>query len=288
MTESDLVAYMAERRARIERALDALLPVVDVEPKQVHAAMRYAVLDGGKRLRPMLSLAVGDLAGWDPDRLLGVACALEFVHTASLILDDLPCMDDAALRRDKPCTHAAFGEATALLGVVGLIALAFDAVASDCEQNGRDACVASATHQLATAIGTGGLIRGQLADLGLTGAPSTLASTEEAHRHKAGDLFVSATVIPALIVGLSPQEVAALETYARALGLAFQIVDDLIDASASGEDAGKSTFVTHLGVAGARRKAVALTQEASEAVSLFGDRAKPLQSLAHYVTARTQ
>ena len=288
-----LVQYIRPRKALVDEALDLHLPAADAEPQQVHAAMRHAVLAGGKRLRPILAIAVSEVAGAAPDHVLRSACALECVHAASLILDDLPCMDNAVARRGLPCTHVQYGEATALLSVMGLIALAFDLVASDAAQQHAP----NAVRQLAAAIGTAGLVRGQHGDLRATGPgiPS-LTSVEAAHRHKTGALFLAAVQIPASLVGMADADALALETYARNIGLAFQIADDVRDSTVrdstvrniASEDADKCTFVTHLGVEGARDKTGELLADALRALDGFGPRAEPLRLLAHYVRTLAQ
>jgi geranylgeranyl diphosphate synthase type II len=274
-----LADYLRVRKALVDEALESGLPREDVPPEQVHAAMRHATLSNGKRLRPILSLAVAELAGYDPKRMLGPACAIELVHTASLILDDLPCMDDAETRRGRPCTHLQYGEATALLAVMGLLSLAFDFAASD----------AGAVRILAEAMGTQGLVLGQHIDLEQTGhACASLEVLEEVHRCKAGALFLACVQIPAHIAGMSAAESASLETYARNVGFAFQITDDLLDARRGSEDLGKGTLLTLLGRDAAVRKAHALVRDAIEALRIFGDNAEPLRALAAYVTARSE
>jgi len=284
-----LIDYLRTRKALVDEALEARLPREDVEPKHVHAAMRYAALSNGKRLRPILSLAVGELGGCPVERVLGSACALELMHTASLILDDLPCMDNARSRRDLPCTHVSFGEATALLAVMGLVALSFDLVSADADASVRSASSEPVIRILAEAMGTRGLVLGQHIDLAQTGcACDSMDLLEEVHRYKAGALFLACVLIPAHLAGMGADQVKALETYARSIGFAFQITDDLLDARRGSEDLGKSTFVTLLGREAAERKARVLVQDAIEAIRLFGDKAEPLRALATHVTARKE
>ena len=278
MTDADLARYLAERKALVDAALDARLPSAQEDPRQVHEAMRYAVLGGGKRLRPILAIAVCEVAGAPAEAVLDAACAIELVHAASLILDDLPAMDDAPTRRGQPATHVRFGQATALLAVMGLLAAAFDLVAR------QGAC--GAVGRLAHAIGTAGLTGGQHDDLRFSGQPAALDQVERAHHRKAGALFVASVRIPAELLGLDPPDAAALESYARDVGLAFQIADDLRDARAGSEDTGKNTLVSHLGPDGARQRLDELVAGAQEAIAGLGDRADPLRRLADYVAAR--
>jgi geranylgeranyl pyrophosphate synthase len=212
-------------------------------------------------------------------------------------------MDNAVARRGLPCTHVQYGEATALLSVMGLIALAFDLVASDAAQQHAP----HAVRQLAAAIGTAGLVRGQHGDLHATGPGiASLTSVEAAHQYKTGALFVAAVRIPASLVGMADADALALETYARNIGLAFQIADDVRDSTVrdsagrdstvrdstvrniASEDADKCTFVTHLGIEGARDKTGELLADALRALDGFGPRAEPLRLLAHYVRTLAQ
>lgn len=286
MNDTVAAENLAQRRAFVDRALDERLPPADLEPQRVHEAMRHAALEGGKRLRPILALEVGAMAGEDPERFLDVACAIEFVHTASLVLDDLPSMDNATLRRGRPATHVAFGEATAVLAALGFVGMAFDLVARNAETLGRPEAAAGAVRLLADAIGPGGIIRGQHVDLGLVTDRASLERLECIYGHKAGALFVAAVQVPAHLAGMTGDESAALERYAADVGLALQITDDLLDAREAA-DRGKTTFATHLGVEGARRKAVALVDAAAASLAPFGERAEPLRQLAGYLKTRT-
>jgi geranylgeranyl pyrophosphate synthase len=288
MSETALAAYLSERKHAIDAALDAALPPAESEPAAVHEAMRYAVLEGGKRLRPLLCLTVAELAGERPDELLDAACALECIHAASLILDDLPAMDNAAMRRDRAAVHVLAGESTALLAAMGLVALAFDHVARNAESLGRPELAAPCVRQLAWAMGTEGLTCGQYVDLTFRHAGSSEASVEEAYAQKAGALFVAAVEIPAVLTGLSHAKRHALRSFAERLGLAFQITDDLLDAQVGGEDAGKATFATHLGEEGSRRKMAGLITAACDALAPFGASAAPLKAFAAHVRQRAR
>lgn len=289
VTSPNLTEYLMQRKGIVEQALVARLPCGDSEPKRVHEAMRYATMGLAKRLRPILALAVGEFAGQAPEGILDTACAIEFMHTASLVLDDLPSMDNATERRGRSCTHEVFGEATAILAAFGLITLAFDLVARNAascqgaaaDSSGRAVCL------LARATGTGGLIGGQHADLILAGRKETRAQLERAYELKAGALFLAAVQIPALFLGLPSSEVEALENYARKLGLAFQITDDLIDAEEQGKEAAKPTLPAYLGIEGARREVANLIVEAVQAFEPSCERAEPLRVLAEYVQTRT-
>lgn len=287
MIQMDQVAYLRERKALIEQALAARLPDGEREPRRIHQAMRYATLDGGKRLRPLMVMVAAELGGVAGEEVLDAACAMEFVHTASLILDDLPSMDNALSRRSRPCTHVAFDEATAVLASLALIGNAFELVAANASALEHPERAAPAVTCLAQAIGSAGIIHGQHADLNLSGGSATLEELEQAYGHKAGALFVASMEISASLVDMADHQRAALHTYAMRMGLAFQITDDLLDASGKPEDRGKTTFSTHLGVAGARQKACELAEDAVHALEWFDERAEPLRYIANFVTTRT-
>lgn len=283
----DLSEYLSTRKDLVEKALEERLPPTDKEPKRVHEAMRYATLGGGKRLRPIVALAVADIAGTAPQDVLDAACAVEFVHAASLILDDLPAMDDAPHRRGKPCTHHKFGEATSILAAFGLISSAFHLVTRNAEcLCGTDA-TAEVVQILSEVLGTEGIIHGQHIDLTMADLNPSLEELEQIYVQKASALFLASIAIPGRLAGLSDEDVKRLEQYALSLGLAFQITDDLIDAGAPDENEAKATFSTHLGVDGAKAKARGLIEEAVGYLSSFDERAEPLRLLAAYVGTRT-
>ena len=214
------------------------------------------------------------------------AAALELVHTYSLIHDDLPSMDDARTRRGQPCTHLVFGESTAVLAAMDLIAIAYRLVADNADRRGRPAAPVIA--QLSNAIGHDGIVRGQHADLAVRRKRATLDQLTEIYTHKAAALFLAAVRIPASILDIDSNKLQALEAYALNLGLAFQITDDLLDAGHAPEDAGRTTFSTHLGIAGAEMRVRALVANATAALSVFGDEAVALKALAEYVGIRKQ
>lgn len=286
MMDACFVEYLEQRKALVDSALDRRLPSPDAAPERVHEAMRYAALSAGKRLRPILALAVGEIGGAATASVLDAACAIECIHTASLILDDLPSMDNALTRRDRPCTHLEFGEATALLAAMGLTVMAFDLVAVNAEACGEGIRAAPAVHKLARAAGTAGLICGQHLDLRCCDGQMPVAEIQPAYEQKTGALFLASVQLPAYLVGMDERETGLLEEYARKVGLAFQITDDVLDASGSPEDEGKSTFVTQLGVEGAKHKVDELIAEAVQAVGTLGDRAEPLRKLAIHVKTR--
>lgn len=285
--------WCGERQRRIEDMLARLLPAHDLAPSALSQAMRYAVLEGGKRIRPLLAYAAGELTDALPTVVDSAAAAVELVHAYSLIHDDLPCMDDDTLRRGKPTCHVAFGEATALLAGDALQALAFGVLASGRLPDGAGACVL-----LAEAAGVRGMAGGQAIDLDSVGTVLSLAELETMHRMKTGALIRAAVRLGA--AGgrpLSGPESAALDAYADAAGLAFQVVDDVLDVEGSaaslgktaGKDLaqGKPTFVSSLGLAAAREHAEALRLEARAALGPLGGAARRLAELADWIVLRT-
>ncbi|HET9480187.1 MAG TPA: polyprenyl synthetase family protein [Candidatus Polarisedimenticolia bacterium] len=296
-----LAEWLETWRRRIDEALPALLPARHETAGSVHDAMAYALLSPGKRVRPTLIQAVGEMYRARPDRLMAPAGAIEMVHTASLVLDDLPCMDDAATRRGRPSCHTAYGEATAILAAIGLLNHAFAVLAGEsASPQLKDSLRADVARRLALAIGPDGVIGGQAADLASAGRtagpapPGDLATLEFIHSHKTGSLFIASAEIGAQICGATDGEMEALRAYAMNLGLAFQITDDLIDAVGDEEsagkpvraDAGRPTFVTMCGVEGARTLAAELIETAVASLAPFGRRSARLSGLARFIARR--
>jgi len=290
--------WMGALREQVEAALPVMLPPRHENAAPVHDAMTHALLSPGKRIRPVLTLAVGAMYRAPSRRLLPAACALEMVHAASLVFDDLPCMDGAATRRGRPTCHVLFGEATAILAGVGLLNRAFAILAGEGSPGAtRDRLRALIARRLAAAIGTDGLIGGQTADLQAArgaGHSPDLQTLEFIHSHKTGSLFIASAEVGAHLSGATPREVDALASYARNLGLAFQITDDLIDAVGEERAAGKpvrsdargTAFVTLCGVEGARALATELTATAVSCLAPFGRRARRLEELARLLEVR--
>ncbi len=281
---------------RTEAALERYLPDSSGFPVRLHAAMRYAVLGGGKRIRPLLAYAAGEISETDPDRIMAAACAVELIHAYSLVHDDLPCMDNDVLRRGKPTCHVEFDEATALLVGDSLQSLAFEVLSSPVEG-------ISAARQLemvkllATAAGSRGMAGGQAIDLDSVGANLTLPELELMHIHKTGALIRSAVMFGAYCGNeLTEAELDRLDHYAKCVGLAFQVVDDILDASAptsalgktAGKDAeqNKPTYVSLMGIADARSLARSLHEEATASLDQFTHNLR-LRQLADIIVQRT-
>jgi len=284
--------WTGERQRRIEDVLERALPPADMFPTDLHEAMRYAVLGGGKRIRPLLTYAAGEFAGADPDLVDVPAAAVELIHTYSLVHDDLPCMDNDTLRRGKPTCHVAFGEATALLAGDALQSLAFALLGESPMRNSGAACAT-----LATAAGAPGMAGGQAIDLASSGTVLSLADLQTMHRMKTGALIRAAVELGAACGRpLAPAEASALDVYARAAGLAFQVVDDVLDVegtdAALGKTAGKDavqqkpTYVSLLGLPQARRHAEALRAEACASLAPFAGASRRLVELADWIVLR--
>ena len=293
----DLKAYLEERRSLVNRALAAYLPAVRGPAFRVVQAMHYSLFAGGKRLRPILCLAAAEAVGGSPEEALPLACALEMIHTYSLIHDDLPSMDDDDLRRGQPTCHKQFDEATAILAGDGLLTEAFYTLAAAAPRfQGREAMLLEVQELLSEAAGYRGMVGGQMLDLMAEGRRITLKELETVHRLKTGALLIAATRAGALAGGGSRPQVAALTAYGERFGLAFQITDDLLDVEGEAAEMGKApgmdekrqkaTYPALLGLETSRQWAGHLVQEALAELEPFKERAAPLRELARYLLVR--
>ncbi|MFZ6649090.1 polyprenyl synthetase family protein [Undibacterium sp. TJN25] len=291
-------SWMKATQADFELTLERLLPSAVTVPERLHQAMRYAALDGGKRVRPLLVYAAGRLFDAPAELLARAAAALEMIHAYSLVHDDMPCMDDDALRRGKPTVHVQYDEATALLVGDALQAQAFVVLAGGDEENTDNAARGLAmVRLLAHAAGSVGMCGGQAIDLASVGVALTQDQLEQMHRLKTGALL-RASVLMGAMAGktLTTAEVAALDVYAGAIGLAFQVVDDVLDATAdsatlgktAGKDAAdnKPTYVSILGLDASRQLAEKLCSDAHAALLPFGEKAQQLHDLADLIVQR--
>ncbi|MEI8573026.1 (2E,6E)-farnesyl diphosphate synthase [Methylomonas sp. LW13] len=295
---SNLKAYLTACQNRVERALDARLPGENILPQTLHQAMRYSVLDGGKRTRPLLTYATGQALGLSEDQLDAQACAVEFIHVYSLIHDDLPAMDNDDLRRGKPTCHKAYDEATAILAGDALQALAFDILANDpAIQAGAEARVKMIA-ALTRASGSQGMVGGQAIDLGSVGRKLTLPELENMHIHKTGALIRASVNLASLSKPDLDAEVAKkLDHYAKCIGLSFQVKDDILDVESDTATLGKTqgkdvdndkpTYPALLGMAGAKEKAQELHEQAVASLAGFGSEADLLRDLSLYIIERT-
>ncbi len=293
----DLKTYLTTCQQRVESALAHRLPSEKILPLKLHNAMRYSVLNGGKRTRPMLTYATGHVLGISPDELDAIACAVECIHVYSLIHDDLPAMDDDDLRRGKPTCHVAFDEATAILAGDGLQAFAFELLAHDATIKASAQKRLEMITTLAKASGSQGMVGGQAIDLESVGKMLTLPELENMHIHKTGAL-IRASVVLATLAGENVNSEAAkkLDNYAKCIGLSFQVKDDILDEESDtvtlgktqgkDKDNNKPTYPALLGLAGAKEKAQHLHEKALENLADFGDEANLLRELSLYIIQR--
>lgn len=294
---ADFASWLECQRQRVEAALDRCLPREDEPPQTIHRAMRYSVFAGGKRIRPILCLASAEAVASEAPGVMEAACALELVHTYSLIHDDLPALDNDDFRRGRPTCHKQFGEAMAILAGDALLTLAFHVLArAGCPD---PAARAQLVEEIAAAAGTpGGMIAGQVADLEGEGKPPTPELLETIHRAKTGALLTASVRMGAICAGAGPEQLDALTRYGRHVGLAFQIVDDLLDVEQSSETLGKTagkdarqqkiTFPAVYGLPASHRMAEQEIAAALREIESFGDRARRLRELALLVLNRTK
>jgi len=287
-------SYLEELRARVDAEIDRLMPPANEFPPSIHQAMRHSVFAGGKRLRPILCLEAGRLFGGNKSSLLRLGCAIEFIHTYSLIHDDLPALDNDDLRRGKPTCHVAFGEATAILAGDALLTLAFETLSVP--QAIDKARRLRVIQELAFAIGTNGMIGGQTVDLEASGGEADGPKLEYIHSKKTGALIRAAVRVGGIDAGASDADLERITVYGERVGLAFQIADDLLDVSGSAASLGKTpgkdgrqkklTYPAVHGVEVSRRIAAQLVGEAQAALEIYGERAHRLNEIARYLVAR--
>ena len=291
----DLSTYLAKRKEAIEVALDSALPVI--YPEKIYEAMRYSLLAGGKRLRPILCLASCELAGGTTSMAMPTACALEMIHTMSLIHDDLPAMDNDDYRRGKLTNHKVYGEDIAILAGDGLLTYAFEIIATKTENVPPQQVLQTIAH-LGRAVGAGGLIGGQVVDVESEGKTDvSLETLNYIHAHKTGALLEACVVCGAILASASEADLQRLSRFAKNIGLAFQIIDDILDITATQEElgktagkdvqAGKVTFPSLWGIEESRRQASQLVADAKDQLAVFGSKALPLLAIADYITSRS-
>jgi farnesyl diphosphate synthase len=287
---------MLDRQDRVEKTLNALLPAPELAPARLHAAMRYAVLGGGKRVRPLLTYGAGELSGADPQRVDRAAAAVEMIHAYSLVHDDLPCMDDDVLRRGKPTVHLEFDEATALLVGDSLQSLAFQVISEQSIAGDAQRQV-EMIELLARACGSRGMAGGQAIDFEATGKILAVTELEFMHVHKTGALIRASVALGARCGdALSHAQFSELDRFGKFIGLAFQVVDDVLDARSStgtlGKTAGKDaknnkpTYVSAIGLDGARKFAAELRDDALRALDTLPRNGGRLRQLADFIVLR--
>jgi geranylgeranyl diphosphate synthase type II len=282
----------------IDSALDHYMPGAEILPAVLHESMRYSVFAGGKRIRPVLMLAACEAVGGGIENVMPAACAIEMVHSYSLIHDDLPAMDDDDYRRGSPTNHKVYGEATAILAGDGLLTEAFILLSNpDIWERVSVDCSREVIHLLARSAGSRGMVGGQVVDMEAEQKPVDLPTLEYIHTHKTGALIKAAIEIGALLGGATQQQLESLCRYAEAAGLAFQIADDILDIEAdqsqlgkdvgSDQKRGKATYPSLLGLSEARQRASELRDLALSALSDFADSARPLREIASYIINRS-
>ena len=293
-TKFDLNSYLKQQKALIEQALDRSIKIA--RPEKIYEAMRYSLLAGGKRLRPILCLATCDLTGGTEEMAIATACALEMIHTMSLIHDDLPAMDNDDYRRGKLTNHKVYGEDIAILAGDGLLAYAFEYVATQ-TKNVAPENILRVVACLGRTVGAAGLVGGQVLDLESEGKSDITAETLSfIHTHKTGALLEASVISGAILANASEEDIKRLSQYAKNIGLAFQIIDDILDITATDEQLGKTagkdleaqkaTYPSLWGLEKSRIKAQELVDSAIAQLSVYDAKAKPLRAVANYIVTR--
>jgi geranylgeranyl diphosphate synthase type II len=289
----DLGAYMKQRADAVDVALERVLPAETLRPETLHKAMRYSVFAGGKRLRPVLVIAGAEAVGGTAEQVMPTACAMELIHTYSLVHDDLPAMDNDDFRRGAPTNHKVFGEAMAILAGDALLTLAFRLVADNA---GASTALRDVVVDIADAAGHKGMVAGQVADLEAEGRRVGADVVDYIHAHKTGALIRTSLRIGAMLCGADAAQVRALSVAGADLGLAFQIVDDILDVVSSSEELGKTagkdqiqqkaTYPAIHGIEASRARAAFLIRDAEEALRILGPRAEPIRALGRFILER--
>lgn len=294
----DIKKYLEEKKRLVEESMSTMTPGGKTLTDRLHKAMNHSLEAGGKRIRPILAIAACEAVGGDVNKVMPASCALEFIHTYSLIHDDLPAMDNDDYRRGKPTCHRAFDEATAILAGDGLLTAAFELLTrSDLFDGVNPATAMEVANDIARAAGHGGMVGGQQADMDAEGKEVDLPTLEFIHTHKTGALILASIKAGAKLGGGKPDEIMALTKYGEAAGLAFQVADDILDVTGDtatlGKDAGsdeargKATYPSILGLREAKNRASDLLGIALKSIDSFDGKADPLREIARYIVNRT-
>jgi len=293
----DLKQYIKQCCVEVDAALDRFLPPETELPASLHSAMRYSIFAGGKRIRPVLMLAACEAVGGTSETVMPAACAMEMIHTYSLIHDDLPAMDDDDFRRGRPTNHKVYGEAVAILAGDALLTEAFVLLSNPAFQKADAGRTMAVIREISRCAGSHGMVGGQVVDMESEGkAEIDLATVQYIHTHKTGALIKAAVKSGAILGGATETQLAALTTYGEAIGLAFQIADDILDIEGTteeiGKDAGsdqargKATYPAVMGLADSKRRAAELVEMALNTLDPFDAKAEPLREIARYIIAR--
>jgi len=290
----NLKAYLNSRQKRIDRALDRHLPKASTKPATIHKAMRYSLFAGGKRLRPILCLAAAEACGGQIDRAMPLACAMECIHTYSLVHDDLPSMDNDDFRRGRPTCHKVFGDGIAVLAGDALLTVAFEIVSRARSTSRYNMSIL--LREVAVAAGSQKLIGGQVADLEAEGKKTAREELRYIHENKTAAILTATVRLGAMSANAEAKKLTAITKFGRALGLAFQVIDDILDVTQTSEKLGKSagkdaaaqkaTYPAVIGLEKSRAEAKQLTRRAHEALSIFGAKAETLHALANFLLER--
>jgi geranylgeranyl diphosphate synthase type II len=293
----DITRYLEQKRVEVDRFLDEVIPSAVTPPLTLHESMRYSLMAGGKRVRPILTMAAAEALGPSPPGLMAVACSLELIHTYSLIHDDLPSMDNDDFRRGKPTNHKVYGEAMAILAGDALLTMAFDLISRPELMKGCDPVrQVRILHELALGSGNLGMVGGQVFDIQAEHQDIDLRALQNIHKHKTGMLIRAAVRMGAIAGGANDRQLDDLSGYAEDIGLAFQIADDVLNVTGTREELGKNpntdvergkkTYPTFYGVEGAKRLADECVARAIGRLAAFGSSADALRELARYITSR--
>jgi len=289
--------YLKDKQTAVDQFLDQVTPPPVTPPTTLHESMRYSLMAGGKRIRPILTIAAAEAIGGNPPGLMSVACSLEFIHTYSLIHDDLPSMDNDDFRRGKPTNHKVYGEAMAILAGDALLTMAFDLVSRPDLMKGCDpARQVQLIQELAYGSGNFGMVGGQVFDIQAENQDIGLSTLQNIHKHKTGMLIRAAVRMGAIVAGATDRQLDNMTGYAEDIGLAFQIADDVLNVTGTREELGKNpntdaergkkTYPTFYGTEGARKLADECVARAIERLDSFGPPVDPLREIARYITSR--
>ena len=291
----DIARYLKDHAELAERTLEDILPATGCRPERLHEAMRYAVLGGGKRLRPVLAMAAAEAVGADPGELVREACALELLHTYTLVHDDLPSMDDDDYRRGRRATHMVYGEPMAILVGDALQTLAFEVLAAGAHSAAKKVDVICLVSE---SCGSQGVVGGQVVDIESEGKQVDVAVLDYIHRHKTGCLLQASVLLGGVLGGCSQEQHNRLSSYAEAIGLCFQITDDILDVLGSSDELGKpagsdqqrgkATYPSIHGMEASRRRQAELYSEAIAALDMFDEKAEPLRAIAKLIIERNK